>query len=105
MWINMSDESKRLQQVSKTECFNDTYSSPAVASRHSVCRPVRCQQSSCTACPLGSHNHTCTSSWPPRNGLAALETCCRLQEATTQRREGKRKKRHIHIQTSHNGVI
>lgn len=55
-----------------------TYSSRAASSLHSVYKPERCQQSFYKACLLESHNHTCTSSWPPHSELAALETCCQL---------------------------
>lgn len=55
-----------------------TYSSRAASSLHSVYKPERCQRSFYKACLLESHNHTCTSSWPPHTELAALETCCQL---------------------------
>lgn len=55
-----------------------TYSSPVVASQRSACRLVRCQQFSYRACPLESHNHTCTASWQPHSELAGLGICCQL---------------------------
>lgn len=55
-----------------------TYNNPVVAFPRSACTLERCRQFSYRACPLESHNRTCTASWRPRNELAGLVICCQL---------------------------